>query len=63
MPCEDSTLECFLCGMAVAAVLPLALWAMANPVLAAFVLATAVVAVVTLVGLVRRDAPLLQDDV
>ena len=57
MPCEDSTLECFLCGMALATVLPVALWAMANPALAAAVVATAVVVVVTLVGLASSDGP------
>ncbi|SFR98876.1 hypothetical protein SAMN05216559_2115 [Halomicrobium zhouii] len=55
-PCDGSTLECLACGMAVVAVFPLALWAVANPIVAAVVTATAVVALVTLSGLARTGA-------
>lgn len=57
MPCEDSTLECFACGTAIVALVPLALWAVAHPALAVVVVATIVVMVVTVMGLVGRDLP------
>ncbi|MCU4799921.1 hypothetical protein OB920_06015 [Halobacteria archaeon HArc-gm2] len=52
-PCEGAALECLACGTAIVALVPLALWAVANPVVAAVVTATAVVAFVTLAGLAR----------
>lgn len=60
MLCEDSTLECYLFGMGIVVVVPVALWVMAHPVLAAAVVATTVVVMVTLAGLARGDVPLFR---
>jgi hypothetical protein len=54
-PCDGSTLECFACGMAIVTVAPIALWAVANPVIAAIAVATATVAIVTLAGVVSNS--------